>query len=395
MAGGIDGVAGADTARPSGPAIKLPDFNTDLVSRRANKLINHLRAKYKGYRRLLDGPINNDLKRAVDKFITDKEQLPQELPKISKAALKILETRNDIQGQQKKDISEALRYFQDRIKLAQRTNLQRLSSEPITLSKAEKTLIGSIYGLLLQTDKNLGELFLNNLGKLEKPLSKITDYELETTLNVILITADQYFRSEKRYADPCISFLRDGLFPKQAENHQYLNLPGKITAKSGSNIMDKSLGITLRRDFAEKLEELLKAHFSNLNQEQIPPTENDIDVDTQTRRVSLPDISRVYKLKPFYKPSQADDQRVAKARDSGTPNPRLRRIFKAILSNDAGEESAGSSQKATAAPPMSHEQLSAWIQELELKTPLLPYLRTACLNAAAAKARLIWSIHKP
>ena len=159
--------------------------------------------------------------------------------------------------------------------------------------------------------------------------------------------------------------------------------------------MDKSLGITLRRDFAEKLEELLKAHFSNLNQEQIPPTENDIDVDTQTRRVSLPDISRVYKLKPFYEPSQAHDQRVAKARDSGTPNPRLRRIFKAILSNDAGEESAGSSGNTNTAPPMSHEQLSAWIQELELKTPLLPYLRTACLNAAAAKARLIWSIHKP
>ena len=393
MAGGIDGVAGANTARPSGPVINLPNFDNGQVIRRANKLINHLRAEYKGYRRLLDGPINNDLKSAVDDFITIKKLPPQELLKISKAALKILETRNDIQGQRKEDISEALRYFQDRIKLAQRTNLHRLSSEPIPLSEAEKKLIRSIYRLLHQTDNNLGELFSENLNKLEGPISKITDYELETILNVILITADQYFRSEKRYANPYISFIRDGLFLKQAENHQYLNLPGKITAKSGSNIMDKSLGITLRRDFAEKLEELLKAHFSNLNQEQIPLTANAID--SQSPGPSLPGLSQIYTLKPFYEPSQADDQRVAKARDSDTTNPELRDILRAIFSNDAGEESAGSSQKATAAPPMSLKETSKCIQELKLKTPLLPYLRTACLNAATAKARLIWSIHKP
>ncbi|MEB3315857.1 MAG: hypothetical protein VKK32_06565 [Candidatus Melainabacteria bacterium] len=395
MSGEINRVAGgAGTARTSGPVIKLPDFNTDLVIRRANKLINRLLAEYKGYRRLLDGPINHDLRSAVDDFITDQKQLPQELLKISKAALTILETRNDIQGQQRKDISKALRYFQDRIKLAQRTNLHRLSSKPITLSEPEEKLIGSIYGLLHQTDNNLGELFLKNLGELEKPLSKITYYELETILNVILITADQYFRSEKRYADPCISFLRQGFFPKQAENHQYLNLPGKITAKSGSNIMDKSLGITLRRDFAEKLEKLLEAHFSNLNQAQIPPTANDTDADSPSLS-SLPDISRVYKLKPFYKPSQADDKPVAKARDSGTPNPRRVSLLEAIFSNTTGEESAGSSGNTNTAPQMSRKQVSEWIQELELKTPLLPYLRTACLNAAAAKARLIWSIHKP
>lgn len=386
MAGEINRVAGgAGTARTSGQAINLPNVDADLVNQKANKLIDNLLAKCNIG--LWGGPINNNLKRAVDEFITDKELPHQELPKISKAALTILETRNDIQGQQRKNISKALRYFQDRIKLAQRTNLHRLSSEPIPLSEAEKTLIGSIYGLLHQTDKNLGELFLNNLGKLEKPLSKITDYELETTLNVILITADQYFRSKEKSANPCISFIRDGLFLKQAENHQYLNLPGKITAKSGSNIMDKSLGITLRRDFAEKLEKLLEAHFSNLNQEQIPLTEN--DADSQSPGPSLPGLSQRYTLNPFYEPLQADGKPVAKARDSGTPNPRLRRILKAIFSNTAGEESAGSSGNTNTAPQMSRKQISEWIQELELKTPLLPYLRTACLNAATAKAQLI------
>ena len=385
MSGKINRVAGADNARPGRPAINLPDVDADLVNQEANKLIDNLLAKCNIG--LWGGPINNNLKRAVDDFITNKEQLPQELPKISKAALTILKTRNDIQGQQRKDISKALRYFQDKIQLAQRTNLQRLSSGPITLSKAEKTLMENIYGLLHQTDNNLGELFSENLNKLKGPISKITDYELETILNVILITADQYFRSEKRYADPCISFLREGFFPKQAENHQYLNLPGKITAESGSNIMDKSLGITLRRDFAEKLEELLKAHFSNLNQAQIPLTENAID--SQSPGPSLPGLSQRYTLKPFYKPSQADDQRVAKARDSDTTNPELRDILRAIFSNDAGEESAGSSQKATAPPPMSLKETSKCIQELKLKTPLLPYLRTACLNAATAKAQLI------
>jgi hypothetical protein len=211
---------------------------------------------------------------------------------------------------------------------------------------------------------------------------------------VILITADQYFRSKEKSADPCISFFREGLFPKQAENHQYLNLPGKITAESGSNIMDKSLGITLRRDFAEKLEKLLEAHFSNLNQEQIPQAAN--DADSQSPGPSLPNLSKPpYTLKPFYEPSQADDRRVAEATILGTPKPRSGSLLRAILSNDAGEESAGSSKKATAAPQMSHEQVLKWIQETELRTPLLPYLRTACLNAATAKARLIWSIHKP
>jgi hypothetical protein len=376
----IDGAA-----RASGSAINLPDISANLVNQKANVLINNLLAEYTNYIRFLDGPINHNLRSAVDEFITDKEQLPQELPKISKAALKILETRNDIQDQQKKDISEALRYFQDRIKLAQRTNLQSLSSQPIRLTEQEKIFIRNIYGLLHQTDENLSKLFLSNLGKLEGPLSKITDYDLETTLNVILITADQYFRSEKRYADPCISFLREGLFPKQAENHQYLNLPGKRTAESGSNIMDKSLGITLRRDFAEKLEELLQAHFSNLNQAQIPQAAN--DADSQSPGPSLPNLSTPpYTLKPFYEPSRADDGRVAKATISGTPKPRSGSLLRAIFSNDAGEESAGSSKKATAA---SHEQVLKWIQETELRTPLLPYLRTACLNAATAKAQLI------
>jgi hypothetical protein len=396
----IDGAARANTAGPSKPAINLPDFDTNLVNQKANKLINNLLAEYTDYIRLLDGPINHDLRSAVDEFITDKEQLPQELPKISKAALKILETRNDIQGQQKKDISEALRYFQDRIKLAQRTNLQSLSSQPIRLTEQEEIFIAGIYGLFHRTDKNLGELFAKNLDKsegplsLEGPLSKITDYDLEATLNVILITADQYFRAKEKSADPCIDFIREGLFPKQAENHQYLNLPGKITAKSDSNIMDKSLGITLRRDFAEKLEELLEAHFSNLNQAQTPLAEN--DADSQSPGPSLPNLSTPpYTLKPFYEPSQADDRRVAEPTILGTPKPRSGSLLRAILSNDAGEESAGSSKKATAAPQMSHEQVLKWIQETELRTPLLPYLRTACLNAATAKARLIWSIHKP
>jgi hypothetical protein len=176
MSGGIDGVAGANTARPSRPVINLPNFDNGQVIRRANKLIDNLLAEYTNYIRLWDRPINDNLRSAVDEFITDKEQLPQELPKISKAALKILETRNDIQGQQKKDISEALRYFQDRIKLAQRTNLQSLSSQPIPLTEQEEIFIGGIYGLLHQTDENLSKLFLSNLGKLEGPLSKITDY---------------------------------------------------------------------------------------------------------------------------------------------------------------------------------------------------------------------------
>jgi hypothetical protein len=381
----IDGAARANTAGPSKPAINLPDFYTNLVNQKANQLINNLLAEYNIG--LWGGPINHDLKSAVDKFITTRRLPHQELLKISKAALKILETRTNVRGQRKEGISEALKYFQDRIKLAQRTN-QRLFSQPIRLTEQEEIFIAGIYGLFHRTDKNLGELFVKNLGKLEGPLSKITDYDLEATLNVILITADQYFRAKEKSADPCISFFREGLFPKQAENHQYLNLPGKITAKSGSNIMDKSLGITLRRDFAEKLEELLEAHFSNLNQEQIPQAANDIDVDTQTRRVSLPDISRVYKLKPFYEPSEADDQRVANPTNSDTTNPRLRDTLGAIFSNDAGEESAGSSKKATAAPQMSRKQISEWIQELELKTPLLPYLRTACLNAATAKTQL-------
>jgi hypothetical protein len=167
----IDGAA-----RASGSAINLPDISANLVNQKANVLINNLLAEYTNYIRFLDGPINHNLRSAVDEFITDKEQLPQELPKISKAALKILETRNDIQDQQKKDISEALRYFQDRIKLAQRTNLQSLSSQPIRLTEQEKIFIRNIYGLLHQTDENLSKLFLSNLGKLEGPLSKITDY---------------------------------------------------------------------------------------------------------------------------------------------------------------------------------------------------------------------------
>ena len=244
-------------------------------------------------------------------------------------------------------------------------------------------MIGGIYGLLHQTDKNLGKLFLNNLKKLEDPISKITDYDLETTLNVILITADQYFRSEKRYADPCIDFIREGLFPKQAENHQYLNLPGKRSASADSNIMDKSLGITLRRDFAEKLEKLLEAHFSNLNQAQIPLTEN--DADSLSPSPSLPDLSMTYRLKPFYEPSQADDRPVAKATNSDTTNPGLRSLLGAIFSNDAGAAPGEPSEKNAPPPQMSR---SARIRETDLKTPLLPYLRTVCLNAAAAKAQL-------
>jgi hypothetical protein len=379
----IDGAARANTAGPSKLAINLPDFYTNLVNQKANQLINNLLAEYNIG--LWGGPINHDLKSAVDKFITTRRLPPQELLKISKAALKILNERKDIPNQWKKGISEALKYFQDRIKLAQRTN-QRLFSQPIRLTEQEEIFIAGIYGLFHRTDKNLGELFVKNLDKLEGPLSKITDYDLETTLNVILITADQYFRSKEKSADPCISFFREGLFPKQAESHQYLNLPGKITAKSGSNIMDKSLGITLRRDFAEKLEKLLEAHFSNLNQAQIPQTSNQGDSDSPS--LSLPDFPSVYKLKPFYEPSQADDQRVANPTNSDTTNPRLRDTLRAIFSNDAGEESAGSSKKATAAPQMSRKQISEWIQELELKTPLLPYLRTACLNAATAKTQL-------
>jgi hypothetical protein len=94
-----------------------------------------------------------------------------------------------------------------------------------------------------------------------------------------------------------------------------------------------------------------------------------------------------YRLQPFYKPSQADDRRVDKATDPDTTNPGLRRILKAICSNDAEEASAESSGNANTAP-ISHEEISKWIQETELRTPLLPYLRTACLNAATAKTRL-------
>jgi hypothetical protein len=385
MSGKIDRLAGADNARPGRPAINLPDVDTDLVNQKANKLIDNLLAKCNIG--LWGGPINNDLKRAVDEFITDKEQLPQELPKISKAALKILNKRNDIPNQQKKGISEALQYFQDKIQLTKRINLQSLSSQPIPLTVQEEVFIGGIYGLLHQTDKNLGKLFLSNLGKLEDPISKTTDYDLETTLNVILITADQYFRSKEKSADPCISFFREGLFPKQAESHQYLNLPGKITAKSGSNIMDKSLGITLRRDFAEKLEKLLEAHFSNLNQAQIPQAAN--DADSQSPGPSLPNLSTPpYTLKPFYEPSRADDGRVAKATISGTPKAGSRSIFQAILSNDAGAALGEPSEKNAPPQKMSRKQISEWIKELELQTPLLPYLRTACLNAATAKTQL-------
>jgi hypothetical protein len=383
----IDGAARANTAEPSGPAINLPDFDTDLVSRRANKLINNLLAEYTHYIRFLDEPINNDLKSAVDEFITTRRLPPQELLKISSAALKILNKRNDIPNQQKKGISEALQYFQDKIQLTKRINLQSLSSQPIPLTEQEEIFIGGIYRLFHRTDKNLGKLFLSNLGKLEDPISKITDYDLETTLNVILITADQYFRSKEKSANFLIKVAEEGFFPKQAENHQYLNLPGKITAESGSNIMDKSLGITLRRDFAEKLEELLKAYFSNLNQAQIPLTEN--DADSQSPGQSLPDLSTPpYTLKPFYEPSQADDQRVANPTNSGTPKAGSRSIFQAILSNDAGAALGEPSEKNAPPQKMSRKQISEWIKELELQTPLLPYLRTACLNAATAKTQL-------
>jgi hypothetical protein len=379
MSGEIDRLAGADNARPGRPAINLPDVDTDLVNQKANKLIDNLLAKCNIG--LWGGPINHDLKSTVDKFITTRRLPHQELLKISSAALKILNKRNDIPNQQKKGISEALQYFQDKIELTKRINLQSLSSQPIPLTVQEEVFIAGIYGLLHQTDKNLGKLFLSNLGKLEDPISKTTDYDLETTLNVILITADQYFRSKEKSADPCISFFREGLFPKQAESHQYLNLPGKRTAESGSNIMDKSLGITLRRDFAEKLEKLLEAHFSNLNQAQIPQTSNQGDSDSPS--LSLPDFPSVYKLKPFYEPSEADDGRVAK-----TPKAGSRSIFQAILSNDAGAALGEPSEKNAPPQKMSRKQISEWIKELELQTPLLPYLRTACLNAATAKTQL-------
>ena len=102
MSGKIDRLAGANTARPGRPAINLPDVDTDLVNQKANQLINNLLAEYTHYRRFLDEPINHDLKSAVDEFITTRRLPPQELLKISSAALKILNKRNDIPNQQKK-----------------------------------------------------------------------------------------------------------------------------------------------------------------------------------------------------------------------------------------------------------------------------------------------------
>ncbi|MFM7458661.1 MAG: hypothetical protein ACKO3R_08405 [bacterium] len=104
--------------------------------------------------------------------------------------------------------------------------------------------------------------------------------------------------------------------------------------------MDNSLGITLRRDFAEKLEKLLKTHFSNLNQAQNELTGS--DAGSQPPRLSFPNLSRPpYTLKPFYEPSSDDDKPVAKATDRDTPNSKPISLLRAIFSNSTGKKARG------------------------------------------------------